>query len=211
MGLDNKVQTGEVGGTPASGTFAEAFTDFLSQILLGQPLNKKGEVSRQQLPSGKTMVTEGEYTDPIDRTQGIGNVIQDLISGPDISGMEDSLSKLIQTQKGRDVAELRERYTAAPGGTSKGTPAAVSESIYRADVAPKEAMAIGDLRMQAMQQQLAALMPLLQLAGGFTGLGTPQASTYAFQQPSSLQQWADLFSGASEVGGSIADIKKAGG
>jgi len=197
------VETGQVGGQP-TGDFAKAFTEFLQQILLGQP--SQGTPDREIKLPGRTATVKGTpAASPIDKTTGIAGNLMELIGGTDITGQKESLQQLIQADTTRNIADLRERFTGT--GSSAGTPAAVAESLYRAEATPKAALAIGQLDMANKMQQLQALLPLLQLAGAFTGMGTPQASNYAFQTPSSAQQVADLLQGV----GSVASGVKGGG
>lgn len=198
------VESGQVGGQP-TGDFAKAFTEFLQQLLLGQPSQGTPDQTRNIPGRGTATIKGTPAASPIDKTTGIAGNLMELIGGTDITGQKESLQQLIQADTTRNVADLRERFTGT--GSSAGTPAAVAESLYRSEATPRTALAIGQLDMANRAQQLQALLPLLQLAGAFTGMGTSQASNYAFQTPSGAQQVADLLQG---TGGLISGIKGGG-
>ena len=198
------VESGELGGQP-SGDFAKVFTEFLQQLITGQP--SQGTPDKVSTgPRGGT-IPGTPAADPIDKTEGIMSTLQDLIGGGDITGQAESLQQIIQSDIERGSANLRERFTASGGGSSAGTPAAVAESLFRAEAVPRGALAVGQLESQNRDQMIRALLPILGLAGQFTGLGTPQASTFAFRTPSVAMQVADLARG----GGSLAAGVSGGG
>ena len=129
-------------GGGAAGPVADDFARFLQSILSGgQP-----------------------GSDPVGQTQGIAQALNELIAGPDVTGQQSAVQQIIQQSSGRQVADLRERFTT--GGGSRGTPSAVAEGLFRSEVTPRIAAATGELDLRANQQRIQALLPFLQLLGG---------------------------------------------
>lgn len=196
------VESGELGGDP-KGQFAQGFTDFLGQLFGLQPSG--GTPARTVKSGGMTVTKAGTPSgDPISQTEGIAGTIQDLLAGPNIAGTGESIQKIIESDIDRGAANLRERFTASGGGSSVGTPAAVAESLFRAESAPRAGVALAQLDIQRRDSILKALAPLLGLGGTFTGMGTPQAGSYAFQTPSTASQLADLAKGVGSVAGGVS-------
>jgi len=157
----------EVGGGPATG-----LANSLIQLLQGGLTGNFGGVG----VTGRTgPLDRVDQSDPTGRTLGIAGVLNDILSGG-AGNLGGSLQKILAAQGTRDVADLRSRYTAG-GGTSLGTPAAFAESLYRSEAAPRSAMAVGNLQLQA-------LLPILQMITGLSGKGISQRQTVA--QPSRL-------------------------
>ena len=134
---------------------------------------------------------------PAGQTQGIAQALNDLVAGPDVSGTQSAVQEVIQRQSGRDVADLRERFTA--GGGSQGTPSAVAEGLFRSELAPKLAAATGQLDLAANQQRIQALLPLLQLMSGFAGKGVSQRTAGAVVKPGIASDIAGLAQGVGEI------------
>lgn len=164
----------DVGGGPATG-----LADQLIQLLQS---GLGGDFSAPSTPSrGRSIFGGGgtgplarvNQSNPIGRTEGIAGYLNDILSGG-AGNLGGSLKKILDTQSTRDVADLRSRFGAG-GGVSLGTPAAYAESLYRADAAPKSAVAIGSL-------QSSVLGPLLQMIASLAGKGVSQRETVA--QPS---------------------------
>lgn len=132
-----------------------------------------------------------------DQTGGIAEALNALVAGPDVSGTQSAVQEIIQRQSGRDVADLRERFTA--GGGSQGTPSAVAEGLFRAETAPRLAAATGQLDLAANQQRIQALIPLLQLFGGFGGKGISQRTAGAVVKPGLASDVAGLAQGVGEI------------
>ncbi len=168
-------------GGGAAGPVADDFAKFLQSILSGTP-----------------------GSDPVGQTQGIAQSLMELIRGPDVTGQQSAVQKTIQQSSERQAANLRERFTA--GGGSRGTPSAVAEGLFRSEVTPRIATAVGDLDLRANQQRIQALLPFLQLLSGFAGRGVPQARTDIQIDPG-LLEW---LSGFAQAGGEAA-AKAAGG
>ncbi len=61
--------------------------------------------------------------------------------------MVQAMQQQMGQQQGRDIADLRSRFSAG-GGMSMGTPAAVAEGLYRANAAPNIAAMMGNMNMQ---------------------------------------------------------------
>ncbi len=131
--------------------------------------------------------------------------LNELIAGPDVRGQQSAIQQTIQQSRGREAADLRERFTS--GGGSQGTPSAVAEALFRSETTPRIATAVGDLDLRANQQRIQALMSFLQLLGGFAGRGVPQATTDVFVKPGALETIASL----GESGASIAGAAGGGG
>jgi len=141
----------EQGGGPATG-LASDFVSMLQQGIFGN-------FGAQQ--SG----ARAAGADPYGSTQGIAGVLSDILSGG-AGRVGGSMSEMISKQNERDVLGLRARYGAS-GGMGFGTPGAYAESMYRSEAAPKEAMAIGNLQLQALSQ-------ILPLITGLAGKGIAQ-------------------------------------
>lgn len=136
-------------------------------------------------------------TDPVGQTSGIAKSLNELIAGPDITGQQSAIQQTIQQDTERQAANLRERFTA--GGGSQGTPSAVAEGLFRSNVTPKIATAVGNLELQSNQQRIQALLPFLQILAQFAGRGVPQARTDTIVNPGTFATIASL-------GGSAADV-----
>ncbi len=136
--------------------------------------------------------------DPTGQTTDIMKALNELIAGVDVSGQQGAIQQTIQQSSERQVANLRERFTA--GGGSRGTPSAVAEGLFRSEVTPRIATAVGDLELRANQQRIQALLPFLQLLSGFAGRGVPQAREDIVIQPG----WLELLAGIAEGGAGIA-------
>lgn len=162
-------------GGGAAGPVAEDFASFLQNILSGQP--------------GR---------DPVGQTTGIAQSLFELIQGPDVRGQQSAIQQTIQQSSERQVADLRERFTA--GGGSRGTPSAVAEGIFKSEVTPRIATAVGDLELRANQQRIQALLPFLQLLSGFAGRGVPQARTDIQIDPG----WLEILAGLAQGGAGVA-------
>jgi hypothetical protein len=160
MGLNEKT----VGGGAASG-FATDFTNWLSTGL------NNGQFG------GASAANGAMGANPMGGTMGISNILNDLLSGG-AGNIGGAMSDMISRSNDRNVAGLRSRFGAG-GGTAFGTPAAHAEAVMRAEEAPMLTQAIGGLQLQA-------LMPILQMMMGVTGLGTPQAQTT--MQPNAWMQ-----------------------
>lgn len=182
-----QTETVESGGgvaTPVAGDFATFLQDFLGQS--GQPLNR----------------------DPTQQTTGIMQALNELIAGPDVRGQQSAVQQIIQTDTERQAANLRERFTA--GGGSRGTPSAVAEGLFRSEVTPRIAAATGELDLRANQQRIQALLPFLQLFGGFAGRGVSQARTDTVVKPGPLELATGAVEGVGSILGSILGAAKGG-
>ncbi len=137
--------------------------------------------------------------DPVGQTTGIAKSLNELISGVDVSGPQAAIQQTIQQSSDRQVADLRERFTA--GGGSQGTPSAVAEGLFRSEVTPKIATAVGNLELQSNQQRIQALLPFLQLLSQFAGRGVPQARTDTIVNPGGFATLASLGGATAQVVG----------
>ena len=144
----------------------------------------------------------------VGRSMGAFDTINQLVSGTDVSGMGKSIESIIQGDVTRGAADLRERFT---GGTAAGTPAAVSESLYRAEAAPRAGLAIGQLDLQNKGQQAAFLSTIMNLIAAMSGKGISQAQTNAFWDPGMATNIAALLAGGGQAVSSIVSAGKAGG
>ena len=221
--MGESVETGTVGGGAAA-PLGEDFAQFLMQLLetgqFGNVAVDSPEITRLReqrtefeeargLPPG---LAEGRIEEidaqiaqlqsqqrnigggAVDQTQGIAQALNDIISGPDVTGTQSAVQQIIQQQSGRDVADLRERFTA--GGGSQGTPSAVAEGLFRSELAPKLAAVTGQLDLAASQQQIQALSPILQVLSQFSGRGVSQATPFVQVKEGPLQTIAGLAQGA---------------
>ena len=168
------IATGGGAATPVAEDFASFLQDFLGQG--GQPLGR----------------------DPTQQTTGIAQALNELIAGVDVRGPQSAIQQTIQQSRGREAADLRERFTS--GGGSRGTPSAVAEALFRSETTPKIATAVGELDLRANQQRIQALMSFLQQIGGFAGRGVPQAEESILVKPGPL----DYLAGFAESGAGIA-------
>jgi hypothetical protein len=214
------------GGEPAAGT-GNAVGDLFEYLFTGQlaadprlgqlqqqrdqlgglpKLNQKlvlGQLSEIDKQIAAIQGEQAAFQRNIDASPITQNLLK-LISGPDISGAEQSLNQLIEQQNTEGIADLRERFTASGAGSGIGTPAAVAESRFRADAAPRAQIAKTQLQFNQQQQQLAAIMPLLQLAASFGSRGFPGAENVVTQQPGFL----DILAG---IAGPLAGLATGGG
>jgi len=181
-------ETVESGGGAAT-PVAEDFSSFLQNVLAG---------------GGGGGGFRGRR-DPTGQTTDIMQALNELIAGVDVSGPQAAIQKTIQQSRGREAADLRERFTS--GGGSQGTPSAVAEALFRSETTPRIATAVGDLDLRANQQRIQALMSFLQLLGGFAGRGVPQARTDVLVKPGPF----DFITGGVEAGASIAGAAGGGG
>ena len=113
-------------GGGAAGPVAEDFAKFLQGIFSG----------------GGGL---GPGNDPTGQTTAIMKALNELIAGPDVRGQQSAVQQVIQQDTERQTANLRERFTS--GGGSRGTPSAVAEGLFRSNVTPRIATAVGDLEL----------------------------------------------------------------
>src|SRR3990167_7604918 len=144
----------------------------------------------------------------VGRSMGAFDTLNQLVSGTDISGMGKSIESIIQGNVSRGAADLRERFT---GGTAAGTPAAVSESLYRAEAAPRAGLAIGQLDLQRKNQQAAILSTIMNLIAAMSSKGISQAQTNAFWDPGMAANIASLLAAGGQAVSSVVSAGKAGG
>ena len=225
--MGDTVETGTVGGGAATST-GEGFAAFLDQLLtsgqfgnvsIDSPELREAKARREQFASsgigssgrGKGILEQMDASiaqlesqqqniggGAVDQTQGFAQALNDIIAGPDVTGTQSAVQDIIRSQSGRDVADIRERFTA--GGGSQGTPSAVAEGLFRSETAPKLAAATGALDLQASQQQLQALIPILQTLAGFSSQGIPQAEGFVQVNEGLGSQLAGLAGGAAGLG-----------
>ncbi|MHC4315911.1 MAG: hypothetical protein ACYSW3_26000 [Planctomycetota bacterium] len=225
--MGETVETGTVGGgaaTPVGNEFAQFLQGLLEtgefgttgtrtgaeQAELDQLLRRRDELSGNRLAqrTGALESIEGRIRElesqqqrvgqgAVDQTGGIAEALNAIIQGPDVSGTQSAVQEVIQRQSDRDVADLRERFTA--GGGSQGTPSAVAEALFRSETAPRLAAATGQLDLAASQQQIQALIPILQVLSQFSGRGVPQAAPFVEVKEGPLQTIAGLGTGAGSV------------
>jgi hypothetical protein len=216
------VEETEVGGGEAQGLGAD-FAKFLQQALrtgeFGNTAPNTDELDRriaelegssargavgaaqQNALAGLKAERErviGEFgSGPAGGVGGIAQALNDLVSGPDVTGIQSAVQEIIQKQSTRDVADLRERFTA--GGGSQGTPSAVAEGLFRSELAPKLASVTGQLDLAASQQQIQGLIPILQSLQGFASRGVSQRTAGAVVKPGILSDVAGLAQGVGEI------------
>lgn len=174
-------KTGTAGGGSATG-LAKDYTGWLDKALNTGSFGVAGK------------------GDPVADTKGFTGVLNDILSqgGGKFGG---ALGELIKMSQDRDVGALRSRFGAS-GGMSLGTPAAFAESSYRAQAAPQAATAIGSLQLQAMEPILRSLLSL-------SGMGIPQAQTFASPNPwlSGLEALGGAATGAGSLISGIKGLK----
>lgn len=149
-----------VGGTPNEGLPAD-FTNMLQGMLTGSY-------------GGAGASSQAANADPYGSTQGIGGILQDLLSGG-AGKIGGSMADMISKTQTRNVNDLRSRFGTG-GGTAFGTPAAYAESMLRSEEAPKLTQAIGGLQQNALAQ-------LLPIFAALAARGTPQAEVVGQQNP----------------------------
>lgn len=158
-------KTKAVGGGPATG-LADNWISALQQLLNHGGLGPAGSPN-----AGGS-------------TGDIMSVLSDILSaGGGKAG--NAISDMISKQQTRDVNALRSRFGAG-GGVAFGTPAAYSESLYRAEAAPQITNAITGLQLQT-------IMPLLSAITGLSGKGIAQRQIV--QEKSGLAQGLGLLTG----------------
>ena len=198
--MGESIETGTVGGGSAIPT-GDEFARFLSQVLT---TGQFGNVAPAQLdPETGQAISQQQRIGQgaVDQTGGIAAALNAIVQGPDVTGTQSAVQQIIQEQSTRDVADLRERFTA--GGGSRGTPSAVAEGLFRSEVAPRLAAATGALDLQASQQQIQALIPILQVLSQFSGRGVPQAAPFVEKKEGTLQSIAGLLQGAGQTAAAI--------
>jgi len=193
------IATGGGAATPV----ADEFSKFLQSILTGGFATTTVPGQPQAVPGipGATLSTSTTRRDPVDQTTGIAQALNALIAGPDVTGQQSAVQEIIQKSSGRQVADLRERFTA--GGGSRGTPSAVSEALFRSNVTPRIATAVGQLDLQSNQQRIQALLPFLQILSRFAGRGVPQAKTDVIVNPGPLSDIAGIAQGVGKTASAI--------
>lgn len=155
----------EVGGGPAIGLAQSLIT--LLQSGLGGDFTAGG---RGGGGGGTGPMARVFQSDPVGRTQGIAGILNDVLSSG-AGQVGGALQDILSRENTRNVADIRARFGAS-GGTSFGTPAAYAEGLYRAEAAPRSAVAIGNLQMDVIKN-------LLGLATGLAGRGISQRQTVA--------------------------------
>ena len=141
----------------------------------------------------------GPGSDPVGQTSDIAKALNELIAGPDVRGSQSAVQQVIQQDTERQTANLRERFTA--GGGSQGTPSAVAEGLFRSNVTPRIATAVGNLELQSNQQRIQALLPFLQILSQFAGRGVPQARTDTIVNPGAFATIASLGESGARIAG----------
>jgi len=178
-------ETVESGGGAAT-PVAEGFGSFLESLFGGG--------------GGGTGI--GNRGDPTGKTFDLMAALNDLIKGPDVTGQQGAIQKVIQQSTDLQTADLRERFTA--GGGSRGTPSAVAEAIFRSQTPAKTATAVGGLELQANQQRQRALFDLFNVILGFSGRGVPQARTDTIVNPGTFATIASLGESGARVAGAAS-------
>jgi hypothetical protein len=173
-------KTREVGGGPAVGLADE----FVKLLQGGLTTGSFGGITSGQ---------QANAANPVGSTMGIAGVLNDILMGG-AGNLGGSLGEMINKDTERQAGNIRSRFTAG-GGTSFGTPAAFSESLFRAEAAPRAATAVGNLQLQT-------LMPLLQMISGISGKGISQRETIA--EPSTGAQIASIAAPLAAAGLSFA-------
>ena len=175
-----QIETVGTGGG-AAGPVAEDFGAFLQRMLSGGG---------------------GPGRDPVGQTQGIMQALNELIAGVDVTGQQSAIQKTIQQSSERQVANIRERFTA--GGGSRGTPSAVAEGLFRSEVVPRTAAVTGELELRANRQRMESFFQLMQVLLGFSGKGIPQAKTDVIVQPGPIELLSGLVQGSGETAAALA-------
>lgn len=216
--MGETIETGTVGGGAATRT-GEDFATFLNQVLesgqfgnvpgrnpelqaaqeqrdkfasssIGQSQAGAGILAQMDQEILRLTQQQGVGPGAVDQTQGLAQALNAIVQGPDVTGTQSAVQQIIQQQSERDVADIRERFTA--GGGSRGTPSAVAEGLFRSELAPRLAAVTGQLDLAASQQQIQALIPILQVLSQFSGRGVPQASPFVEVKEGPLQTIAGL-------------------
>ncbi len=208
--MGSSTETIESGGGAAT-PVAEEFGRFLESLFTGG--TARGPAVPQQealgpyglkIPGATPTSGFGPRT-PVDQTTDIMRALDAFIAGPDVSGQQGAIQKIIQTDTERQAANIRERFTA--GGGSRGTPSAVAEGLFRSEVTPRIAAVTGELELRANRQRMESFFQLMQIIAGFSGRGVPQAKTDVVIQPGPL----DYLSGFAGTGAEIYGAAKGGG
>lgn len=165
------------GGGPARG-LGEDFTGFLQNFI------NSGSFGTA------TTGQQANAANPMGSTAGIFGLLNSLVSNP---ATDKAVQETIRKQGERDVNSLRSRFGTS-GGTAFGSPAAFAENQYRAEAAPREALAMNELAMSRLQ----SLMPFFGMAEGVAHKGISQAETN-LEPPGwmqALNTGIDIFSAA---------------
>lgn len=177
------------GGGPAVG-LADSLAQFFQSGLKG---NFAGGQNGPAENMGKV--------DPGARTGGIASVLDDILSagGGKVGG---ALQEIIQQDVTKQVGDVRGRFGAS-GGTSRGSPAAIAESMIRSQSAPAITSAIGGL-------QMSALTPILSLITQFAGKGVAQREEGITAEPNPFLTFLQAISGGAQGAGSLITGIKSG-
>lgn len=189
--MNYKEQT--TGGGPAVG-LAGDFTKFLQGLITSGSFG--GGTSGQQAAGGPQQAQ--------DQSQNMFGALNSILQGPN-AGLQTSVQDLISRQRTSDVNDLRARF-GAQGNMAYGTGAAHAEGLYRAEAAPREALAMDEINRNNKQTQLQMLIPILQMAMGISGKGISQAET-TLQAPG----WMQGFNMLMDVANTAANFIPGGG
>lgn len=204
------LRTGQFGNVPAPSPELQEATRRREEFAAGFGGTGAGRGLLEQFDEAIGRERESQLqrvgTGAVDQTQGLAQALNAIVQGPDVTGTQSAVQEIIQRQSERDIADIRERFTA--GGGSRGTPSAVAEALFRSEVAPRLAAATGQLDLAASQQQIQALIPILQVLSQFAGRGVPQATPFVEVKEGPLQTLAGLGQGAGSV---ISGIGALGG
>lgn len=173
--MGQKTETVRTGDSPAVG-LAGNFIDFLEPFLTGSGVGTRPI----------------QMNDGPNRTGGIASILNDILSGG-AGKLGGSLQELVQQSINDEVGAVRARFGAS-GGTSRGTPAAVAESVVRSRAAPQLAATVGNLQLQT-------ILPLLQLVQGLSGRGLPQLEDSVLVKDNPLITGLGAVSGLARAGG----------
>jgi hypothetical protein len=144
----------------------------------------------------------GTGRSPVDQTSAVAQGLNRVLTAPDLAPTGTALQEIIQRESGRNIADLRSRFGAS-GGTSLGTPAAVAESLFRAETGPRIAATLGELGLRGQQLDANKVLSLLQIIASLGARGIPQSRTEVLSKQSPFAEFISTLSGGAQGAASI--------
>lgn len=177
------MNTHEVGGGPATGLA----NDFVGWLQNGLQTGSFGSGTAGQRYDG---------ANPVGQTQGISNVLNDLLSGG-AGKIGGSFASTIQHNVDENALALRERFGGT--GTGYGTGAGYAEGVLRSQAAPQITQAIGGLQTGLIQS-------LLPIFANLASKGITQRETVS--EPSTGM---NILNGVTQVAQAVSSFIPGGG
>jgi hypothetical protein len=192
--------TGRGPQAPTEGEAAPFLEALANTERFGVPLTPE---QRAQLERGGGLRPDA----PINQTSLVAEALKRQLQGVDLAPTGEALQTIIQRQSERDVADLRARFGAS-GGTAFGTPAAVGESLFRAETGPRIAAALGELGLRGQALDAQRVLQLLSIIAQLSSRGVEQARTEVIVSQDPFARFLDTAAGGASA---AADVRTAFG